>query len=77
MRLPMNRTFHRAGSYPPLFKRLPWASGLQLWTFQRNTAARRFYGRLGFVAVEQTDGSRNEEDEPDVRYRWQPAHETS
>jgi hypothetical protein len=25
MRLPMNRTFHRAGSYPPLFKRLPCA----------------------------------------------------
>jgi putative acetyltransferase len=44
---------------------------LQLWTFQRNTAARRFYERQGFVAVQQTDGSRNEEREPDMLYRWQ------
>jgi putative acetyltransferase len=43
---------------------------LQLWTFQRNAAARRFYERRGFVAVEETDGSRNEEHEPDVLYRW-------
>jgi putative acetyltransferase len=49
------------------------SSGLQLWTFQRNTAARRFYERLGFVAVEQTDGNRNEEHEPDMHYRWQTA----
>jgi putative acetyltransferase len=51
--------------------------GLQLWAFQRNAAARRFYERLGFVAVEQTDGSRNEEREPDVRYRWDAPNETS
>lgn len=43
---------------------------LDLWTFQRNTPARRFYERHGFVAVELTDGSGNEEREPDVRYRW-------
>jgi putative acetyltransferase len=43
---------------------------LQLWTFQRNTGARRFYERQGFVAVEETDGSRNMEREPDVLYRW-------
>jgi GNAT superfamily N-acetyltransferase len=43
---------------------------LSLWTFQRNTGARRFYERHGFVAVEETDGSSNEEKEPDVRYRW-------
>ncbi|WP_298279395.1 hypothetical protein [uncultured Bradyrhizobium sp.] len=42
----------------------------QLWTFQRNARARRFYEARGFVAVEQTDGSRNEEQEPDVRYLW-------
>lgn len=42
----------------------------QLWTFQRNARARRFYEVRGFVAVEQTDGSRNEEKEPDVRYLW-------
>ena len=45
-------------------------SELQLWTFQRNSGARRFYVRHGFLAVEQTDGSANEEREPDVRYRW-------
>jgi GNAT superfamily N-acetyltransferase len=41
---------------------------LQLWTFQCNLGARRFYERHGFVAVEQTDGD-NEEGAPDVRYR--------
>ncbi|MFD5424324.1 GNAT family N-acetyltransferase [Streptomyces sp. NPDC127084] len=46
--------------------------GLALWTFQVNEAARRFYERHGFVAVEHTDGLRNEEREPDVRYVWQP-----
>ncbi|MDB5526680.1 MAG: family N-acetyltransferase [Rhizobium sp.] len=45
-------------------------SELQLWTFQRNNAAREFYERRGFVAAELTDGLRNEEREPDVRYVW-------
>ncbi|MFC9815890.1 GNAT family N-acetyltransferase [Streptomyces virginiae] len=44
--------------------------GLTLWTFQVNEPARRFYERHGFVAVECTDGHRNEEREPDVRYVW-------
>jgi len=43
--------------------------GLELWTFQANVAARRFYERHGFVAVEMTEGD-NEEGAPDVRYRW-------
>ncbi len=43
--------------------------GLDLWAFQSNTGARRFYEREGFTAVEETDGD-NEEGEPDVRYRW-------
>ncbi|MGW7257836.1 N-acetyltransferase family protein [Streptomyces sp. NPDC054834] len=46
--------------------------GLTLWTFQVNTPAHRFYERHGFVAVEFTDGSGNEEQEPDVRYEWRP-----
>ncbi|MEW1869713.1 GNAT family N-acetyltransferase [Streptomyces caelestis] len=46
--------------------------GLSLWTFQVNTPAHRFYERHGFTAVERTDGSRNEEREPDVRYVWRP-----
>jgi hypothetical protein len=43
---------------------------LQLWTFQRNAPARRFYEARGFAAVEQTKGSGNEEMKPDVRYFW-------
>lgn len=43
---------------------------LELWTFQRNAPARRFYERRGFTLVEQTDGARNEEKEPDARYLW-------
>jgi GNAT superfamily N-acetyltransferase len=43
---------------------------LQLWTFQRNVRARRFYESRGLVLVEQTDGAGNEEKEPDARYLW-------
>ncbi|WP_318206110.1 GNAT family N-acetyltransferase [Streptomyces sp. SCL15-4] len=46
--------------------------GLTLWTFQANKPAHRFYERHGFTAVDFTDGSRNEEREPDVRYDWRP-----
>ncbi|KOV70872.1 GNAT family N-acetyltransferase [Streptomyces sp. MMG1121] len=46
--------------------------GLTLWTFQVNKPAHRFYERHGFTAAEFTDGSGNEEREPDVRYVWQP-----
>ncbi|MCH5673226.1 GNAT family N-acetyltransferase [Streptomyces gilvus] len=46
--------------------------GLALWTFQVNEPAHRFYERHGFVAVAYTDGSGNEEREPDVRYLWRP-----
>lgn len=42
--------------------------GLQLWAFQSNVRARRFYERHGFAAVEFTDGMGNEERWPDVRY---------
>ena len=43
---------------------------LDLWCFAENLPARAFYERLGFVAVETTDGSRNEARCPDIRYRW-------
>ncbi|MFD9411569.1 GNAT family N-acetyltransferase [Streptomyces sp. NPDC059989] len=46
--------------------------GLALWTFQANESAQRFYQRHGFNAVERTDGLRNDEREPDIRYIWQP-----
>jgi len=46
---------------------------LSLWTFQRNKTARGFYEKHGFVAIRETDGSRNEEKDPDVMYSWRRA----
>ncbi|KIC50465.1 GNAT family N-acetyltransferase [Tateyamaria sp. ANG-S1] len=43
---------------------------LTLWTFETNTGAQRFYLRHGFVEVERTDGVRNDEGLPDIRYDW-------
>ena len=48
-------------------------NGLDLYTFQVNRGARRFYERHGFVEVGLSDGSQNEERQPDVRYAWMPA----
>lgn len=42
---------------------------LDLWTFQSNVGARRFYERHGFVEIDRTDGD-NEERSPDIRFRW-------
>jgi len=47
--------------------------GLDLYTFQVNAVARRFYERHGFVEVARGDGSGNEEGQPDLRYAWRPA----
>jgi GNAT superfamily N-acetyltransferase len=47
-------------------------SGLQLWAFQSNGRALRFYERHGFVEAERTDGADNEERAPDVRLVWRP-----
>lgn len=44
---------------------------LELWTFQQNCRARRFYEAKGFVVIRETDGCDNEEREPDVLYRWE------
>lgn len=46
--------------------------GLQLWTFVSNESARAFYEHRGFTVVEQTDGSGNEEHQPDLRMTWRP-----
>ncbi len=46
--------------------------GFRFWVFQRNTRARRFYERHGCRLVELTDGSGNEEREPDALYEWLP-----
>lgn len=45
-------------------------AGLRLWTFVANTRAQRFYERHGFVEVERTDGSHNEERAPDIQYAY-------
>ena len=44
--------------------------GLELWTFQENTPARRFYAKHGFSEVKFTDGSGNDEGLPDVCLTW-------
>ena len=45
---------------------------LDLWVFQKNDGARRFYERHGFELVRLTDGAGNMEQEPDALYRWRP-----
>jgi ribosomal protein S18 acetylase RimI-like enzyme len=47
-------------------------AGLELYTFQVNERARRFYEHHGFVISMLGDGSGNEERQPDVLYRWRP-----
>jgi ribosomal protein S18 acetylase RimI-like enzyme len=47
--------------------------GFSLWVFQRNTIARRFYEARGVRLVRLSDGSGNEEREPDALYSWSPA----
>jgi GNAT superfamily N-acetyltransferase len=44
--------------------------GFDLWVFQQNEGARRFYERHGLTCVELTDGAGNEERTPDARYAW-------
>ena len=44
--------------------------GVALWVFESNRDARRFYARRGFVELERTDGSGNEEKTPDVKMAW-------
>lgn len=43
---------------------------LQLWAFQRNTRAIKFYEKHGFRIIQETDGAGNEEREPDVLMEW-------
>jgi GNAT superfamily N-acetyltransferase len=45
-------------------------SELNLWVFQKNTKAINFYKRNGFKLVLTTDGSANEENEPDAHLIW-------
>lgn len=51
--------------------------GFQLRVFTRNARARRFYEAAGFRLTEQSDGSRNEEHEPDCTYIWPASRSTA
>lgn len=46
--------------------------GFELWTFQQNRRARTFYDNSGLYVTERTDGRRNEEYLPDLKYVWRP-----
>jgi GNAT superfamily N-acetyltransferase len=43
---------------------------LDLWTFQANSGAQRFYERHGFCEAQRTDGAGNDVHLPDIRYVW-------
>jgi putative acetyltransferase len=45
-------------------------SGISLHVFARNERARRFYEAAGFTLADESDGSGNEEHEPDCTYAW-------
>lgn len=45
-------------------------AGLTLRVFVRNIGARTFYERRGFRLLDDDDGSRNEENEPDMTFGW-------
>ena len=47
--------------------------GFQLWVFQENANARRFYERHGCGLVKLTDGADNMERVPDALYAWRGA----
>jgi putative acetyltransferase len=62
---------HRQGLGTALLgKAMAVNTRLLLWTFQRNTGAIRFYRALGFHLLRETDGSSNEEHEPDALLEW-------
>lgn len=47
------------------------APALELWTFQANTGAQRFYLRHGLAEIGRSDGRDNDEGLPDIHYRWE------
>ena len=64
-------THHRRGIGAALLRKAQDANEhLQLWAFQRNENALRFYESHGFRLVKTTDGRDNEEREPDALFEW-------
>ena len=49
--------------------------GIGLWVFETNERALSFYRKHGFRVVRRTDGSENEEKEPDIEMAWGPVEE--
>jgi ribosomal protein S18 acetylase RimI-like enzyme len=64
---------HRGIGKALLWQAMNTYSPLRLWTFQKNAVAIRFYLAQGFREIERTDGSRNEEREPDILLAWERA----
>ncbi len=46
------------------------SAGFCLWVFVSNAKARAFYRAHGLLDLEETDGSANPENEPDLRMAW-------
>ena len=63
------RTNHGLGTALIEQAKVERLEALELWTFESNRGAQRFYERHGFRAVGKTGGD-NEEGEPDLHYRW-------
>jgi len=64
-------TGHGLGSRLLAVAKQRFPEGIQLYAFQSNTEALRFYERHGFVAVAWSEDD-NEEGAPDVRLEWRP-----
>jgi putative acetyltransferase len=63
--------FHGKGVGAQLLARaMKGQSAFQLWVFEKNLNARRFYEKHDFQLVRLTNGVDNEEREPDALYQW-------
>lgn len=51
-------------------------NGLQLWVFEANTEAIKFYERESFLLIEKRDQKKttNEENLPDRKYQWKSSY---
>lgn len=47
------------------------AQSLDLWTFQQNHPARKFYHAMGFKEAQLTYGANNDEGLPDLQLHWE------
>jgi len=64
---------HGAGTQLVEAAKKSGVEALELWCFQANHRARRFYEARCFRPIRFTDGADNEEKTPDIRYRWERA----